>query len=225
LSKEYQVRDIALASEGQKKIDWVARPMKVLNVLCEKFLKDDVFRGKKISVCMHLEAKTGYLAIILKKLGADVWVARSNTLSTKDDVCAALAKNGIHVYSIHGANQEEFESFIHAIVEKKPHAVIDDGGDVSEYLHRYPEYGMNLKGICEETTTGVARSRKKYQENQLRYPTMAINDMSFSLQLASLHHILSSENLENKVYQVPVEIDEMVVREKLQVEGIEIERG
>ncbi|KAF5437935.1 adenosylhomocysteinase, partial [Candidatus Methanophagaceae archaeon] len=115
-------------------------------------------------------------AIILKKLGAEVWVTSSNTLSTKDDVCAALAKNSIHVYSIHGANQEKFESFIHAIVEKKPHAVVDDGGDVSEYLHRYPEYGMNLKGICEETTTGVARSRKKYQENQLRYPTIAIND-------------------------------------------------
>jgi len=176
LSDEYHVRDITLAAEGQKKIDWVARPMKVLNGLCEKFLKDDVFRGKKISICMHLEAKTGYLALILKKLGADVWGTSSNTLSTKDDVCSALAKNGIHVHSIHGANQEEFESFIHAIVEKKPHAVVDDGGDVSEYLHRYPEYGLNLRGICEETTTGVARSREKFREKLLRYPTIAIND-------------------------------------------------
>ena len=150
--------------------------MKVLNGLCDQFLKDGIFEGKKISVCMHLEAKTGYLALILKKLGADVWVTSSNTLSTKDDVCAALAKNGIHVHSVYDANQEEFESFIHAIVEKKPHAVIDDGGDVSEYLDRYPEYGMNLRGICEETTTGVVRSKKKYQDHQLRYPTIAIND-------------------------------------------------
>ena len=146
MSEEYKIRDITLAPEGQKKIDWVSRPMKVLNGLSDKFLKDGVFQGKKISICMHLEAKTGYLALILKKLGADVWVTSSNTLSTKDDVCAALAKNGIHVHAIYGANQEEFESFIHSIIEKKPHAVVDDGGDVSEYLHRYPEYGMNLKG-------------------------------------------------------------------------------
>ena len=400
MSEDYRVKDITLAPEGQKKIDWVSGPMKVLNGLSEKFLKDGAFRGKKISVCMHLEAKTGYLATILKKLGAEVWVTSSNTLSTKDDVCAALAKNGIHVHAIYGANKDELGSFIHSIVEKKPHAVVDDGGDVCEYLHQYPEYCMNLMGICEETTTGVARLKKKYQNNQLRYPAVAINDakskylfdnrygtgqstwasimhltnmtvagkmvvsigygwvgrgvatraaglgadiivverdpwkaleakmdgfqvmplekacplgdffitstgepniirkehflllkegaflanaghfdyeinvdalkhmtkavkevreevqefvlennkklyllarggiiniagglghpieimdMSFSLQLASLHYILSSDNLENKVYQVPDEIDEMIVREKLRVEGIEIE--
>jgi len=176
LSDDYTVKDITIAPEGQKKIDWVSRPMKVLNGLSEKFLKDGTFKGKKISICIHLEAKTGYLAIILKKLGADVWVTGSNTLSTKDDVCAALAKNGIHVHAIYGANQEEFESYIHSIVEKKPHAVVDDGGDVCEYLHQYPEYGLNLRGICEETTTGVARLKKKYQNNQLRYPAVAIND-------------------------------------------------
>ncbi|MCK4755013.1 MAG: adenosylhomocysteinase, partial [Calditrichia bacterium] len=135
MSEDYRVKDITLAPEGQKKIDWVSGPMKVLNGLSEKFLKDGAFRGKKISICMHLEAKTGYLATILKKLGAEVWVTSSNTLSTKDDVCAALAKNGIHVHAIYGANEDEFGSFIHSIVEKKPHAVVDDGGDVCEYLH------------------------------------------------------------------------------------------
>jgi adenosylhomocysteinase len=165
-----------MAPEGQKKIDWVSGPMKVLNGLSEKFLKDGAFKGKKISICIHLEAKTGYLALILQRLGAEVWVTGSNTLSTKDDVCAALAKNGIHVHALHGANQDEFESYIHSIVEKKPHAVVDDGGDVCEYLHQYPEYGLNLRGICEETTTGVARLKKKYQNNQLRYPAVAIND-------------------------------------------------
>ncbi len=98
---------------------------------------------------------------------------------------------------------------------------------------------MNLMGICEETTTGVARLKKKYQNNQLRYPAVAINDAKSKylfdnrygtgqstwasiMHLTSLHYILSSDNLENKVYQVPDEIDEMIVREKLRVEGIEI---
>jgi adenosylhomocysteinase len=389
-----------MAPEGQKKIDWVSGAMKVLNGLSEKFSNDNFFAGKKIALCIHLEAKTAYFAQILKNLGAEVWVTSSNTFSTKDDVCAALAKNGVHVHGLHGASQDDFKTYIHAIVEKKPHAVVDDGGDLCEYLHQYPEYGMNLKGICEETTSGVDRLKKKYADNQLRYPAVAINDakskylfdnrygtgqstwtaimhltnmtvtgktvvsigygwvgkgiamraaglggdvivvekdpwralearmdgfrvmplekacpegdffitstgasnvigkehfqsikngaflanaghfgyeidvealhhmaksvknvreeideieiaenkklyllarggiiniagglghpieimdMSFSLQLASLHHILSVENLENKVYQVPKEIDEMVVREKLRVEGVEIE--
>jgi adenosylhomocysteinase len=176
LGENYIVKDILMSSEGQKKIDWVSQAMKVLNGLKEKFSADGVFIGKKISLCIHLEAKTAYFTMILKELGADVWVTSSNTLSTKDDVCAALANNGVHVHGIHGASQDEFESYIHSIVEKKPHAVVDDGGDLCEYLHQYPEYGMNLKGICEETTTGVDRLKKKSKENQLRYPAVAIND-------------------------------------------------
>ena len=86
MSKTYHVRDITLAPDGKRKLIGSPNPMKVLNGLCDQFLKDGIFEGKKISVCMHLEAKTGYLALILKKLGADVWVTSSNPLSTKDDV-------------------------------------------------------------------------------------------------------------------------------------------
>lgn len=176
MEEKYLIKDILLSPEGQKKIDWVSRGMKVLNGLKDRFSQNSVFKGKKISLCIHLEAKTAYFAMILKELGAEVWVTSSNTLSTKDDVCAALAKNGVHVYGIYGADEDEYASYIHSIVEKKPHTVVDDGGDLCEYLHEYPEYGMNLKGICEETTSGVARLKKKFENNQLRYPAIAIND-------------------------------------------------
>lgn len=172
----YEVKDLSLAPAGQKKIDWVARSMKVLNGLCDKFSKDGVFRNKRIALCIHLEAKTAYLALVMKKLGAEVWITSSNTLSTKDDVCAALAKNGIHVFAKHGANEEEYMSFIKSIVTGKPHAIVDDGGDVCDYLHEHLEFGVNLKGICEETTTGVARLKEKFNEKKLKFPAVAIND-------------------------------------------------
>ncbi|MGD9900016.1 MAG: adenosylhomocysteinase [Calditrichaceae bacterium] len=176
MKQGYEVADIKLAPEGQKKIDWVARSMKVLNRLHDKFAGDGVFKGKKVALCIHLEAKTAYLALVIKKLGADVWITSSNTLSTKDDVCAALAQNGVHVYARHGADEKTYQTFIHSIVSGKPNAVVDDGGDVCEFLHEHPEYGSELKGICEETTTGVNRLKQKFLDNALEYPALAIND-------------------------------------------------
>ena len=172
----YLVENIDLAPAGQQKIDWVARWMNVLNGLRERFSGDSVFDGKRVAICIHLEAKTAYLATVIRQLGAEVWITSSNPDSAKDDVCAALAKNGIHVYARHGASEEEYESFVRAIVAGKPHAVVDDGGDVCEYLHRHPEYAADLKGICEETTTGVVRLKEKAQRGQLRFPAIAIND-------------------------------------------------
>lgn len=172
----YIVKDINLAPLGQKKIDWVARSMSVLNSLYERFRANSVFAGRRIGLCIHLEAKTAYLALIIQKLGAEVWVTSSNTLSTKDEVCAALAKNGIHVFAVHGADDAAYRSYIKAICECGLHAVVDDGGDVCEYLHEHPELGKNLKGICEETTTGVNRLYQRFQANKLIYPALAIND-------------------------------------------------
>ncbi|MGD9489618.1 MAG: adenosylhomocysteinase [Calditrichaceae bacterium] len=176
MQQEYEVADIKLAPQGQKKIDWVARSMKVLNRLHDKFAGDDVFKGKKVALCIHLEAKTAYLAQVIKKLGADVWITSSNTLSTKDDVCAALAQSGVHVYAKHGADEKTYQTFIHSIVSGRPNAVVDDGGDVCEFLHARPEFGADLKGICEETTTGVNRLKQKFLDNALEYPALAIND-------------------------------------------------
>jgi len=176
LTQNYLIKDINLAPDGQIKIDWVAKWMKVLNRLQKKFLTDNPFKNKQVALCIHLEAKTAYLALIIQQLGAEVWITSSNSLSTKDEVAAALAKNGIHVFAVHGASQLEYRSYLKSIVENKPHVVVDDGGDVAELLHRHPEYAENLKGICEETTTGVARLKLMAEDGRLRHPAIAIND-------------------------------------------------
>ncbi len=176
MNETYSVKNIKLASQGKQKIDWVAKWMPVLNRLYQKYSKTDVFKNKRIALCIHLEAKTAYLALTIKKLGADVWITSSNPLSTKDDVAAALANNGIRVFAQHGANEKVYQSFLKSIVEHKPHVIVDDGGDVCELIHNNHEYGKNLKGICEETTTGVLRLKELAKNKQLLYPAIAIND-------------------------------------------------
>ncbi|RKY48200.1 MAG: adenosylhomocysteinase, partial [Candidatus Neomarinimicrobiota bacterium] len=173
---KYSIRDISLAESGQQNIDWVSKWMKVVNRLAEKFDQEGTFRGKRIALCIHLEAKTAYLARKIRRLGADVWITSSNPLSTKDDVCAALAKDNIHVFAKHGASEKEYWSYIDAITSAKPHAVVDDGGDICNYLHEHPDYAVNLAGICEETTTGVNRARRMAAKGILKYPSLGIND-------------------------------------------------
>ena len=176
MKNNYQIKDITLASQGQQKIDWVAKWMSVLNCLYQKYSKTNVFKNKRIALCIHLEAKTAYLALTIEKLGAEVWITSSNPLSTKDDVAAALAKKGVHVFAKHGANRDEYQSFLYSSVKNKPHVIVDDGGDVCELLHEHPELGKDLQGICEETTTGVLRLKDLAKKNKLLYPAIAIND-------------------------------------------------
>jgi len=172
----YDIRDISIADEGQVKIDWVSKWMKVVNTLYEKYKDDGVFEGKRIAICIHLEAKTAYLALTLQRLGAEVWITSSNPLSTKDDVCATLAKHGVNVFAKHGASNEEYTNYIGRIVNAKPHTVVDDGGDICEYFHKNPKYATNLKGICEETTSGVNRLKELEKNGKLKYPSIGIND-------------------------------------------------
>ncbi|MDD3715773.1 MAG: adenosylhomocysteinase [Candidatus Marinimicrobia bacterium] len=176
MNHDYTIKDLSLHHEGQQKIAWAAKWMKVLNLLADKYREEGVFKGKRITMCIHLEAKTAYLATVIKNLGADVWITSSNSMSTKDDVCAALVKNGIHVHAIHAADKESYRKYLHAVLACKPHVVIDDGGDLCELLHTHPEYAVNLQGICEETTTGVHRLKEKVKNGTLKYPALAIND-------------------------------------------------
>lgn len=174
--KDYTVKDISLSKIGEQKIAWVAKWMKVLNRLADKYEKEGVFKGKRITMCIHLEAKTAYLATIIQRLGAEVAITSSNSMSTKDDVCAALAKKGIHVYAEHAADRKTYYGYLESVVKFKPHVVVDDGGDICELLHQKPEYAENLMGICEETTSGVQRLKEKAQKGILKYPALAIND-------------------------------------------------
>ena len=173
---DFTVKDINLYQTGQQKIDWVAKWMKVLNRFADQYEKEGVFKGKRVTMCIHLEAKTAYLASVIKRLGAEVWITSSNSMSTKDDVCAALAKNGIHVHAVHAADRDTYHTYLQSVVACKPHVVVDDGGDICELLHQKPEYAENLMGICEETTSGVQRLKEKANNGTLKYPALAIND-------------------------------------------------
>jgi len=172
----YEISDIALSNIGQKKIDWVSRWMKVVNSLYDEYSQGSVFKNKRIAICIHLEAKTAYLALILQKLEAEVWITSSNPLSAKDDVCAALAKNGVNVFAKYGATDREYKKYIKTIIDAKPHTVVDDGGDICEYFHNNPQFATNLKGICEETTSGVNRLKELEKQGKLKYPAIGIND-------------------------------------------------
>src|SRR5688572_4328617 len=127
--------NLALAAEGQRKIDWVGRNMPILRQLEQRFAAERPFAGCRVAVCIHLEAKTAYLALVLRAGGAAVAVTGSNPESTKDDVVAALAAQGLHVYARHGASAEEMRNHMGVALTIEPHVVIDDGGDLVELLH------------------------------------------------------------------------------------------
>ena len=173
----YSIRDISLAPLGLQRIDWVRSYMPVLNELSERFRREKPFRGLRISVCVHLEAKTAYLGLLLREGGAEVAVTGSNPLSTKDDICAALAHEGMNVYAWFNATPEEYHEHIRKTLEFKPHIMIDDGGEFVTMIHEeHPEYGECLIGGCEETTTGILKLKARVRNGSLRFPMLAVND-------------------------------------------------
>ena len=173
----YDVRDISLAPSGHRKIEWVKNNMPLLSALEEDFKRDRPFEGLKISLSVHLEAKTAYLCLVLAAGGAQMSVTGSNSLSTQDDVAAALADRGLQVFAYHGATDEEYMKHIEMCLEHKPNIIIDDGGDLVEMLHnKRPDLMEEVYGGCEETTTGVIRLKAMEREGVLRFPMVAVND-------------------------------------------------
>ena len=151
--------------------------MPLLNGLEEEFKKTKPFEGVKISLSVHLEAKTAYLCLVLAAGGAQMSVTGSNTLSTQDDVAAALADAGLKVFAYHGATDEEYSRHIEMCLEHKPNIIIDDGGDLVGMIHNErPDLGEEVWGGCEETTTGVIRLQAMEREGILKFPMVAVND-------------------------------------------------
>lgn len=171
------IRDISLAPLGKKRIEWVKDFMPVLSELRERFIKEQPFKGMRISVCVHLEAKTAYLGLVLRDGGAEVSITGSNPLSTKDDICAALAEEGMDVHAFFGATDEEYYEHIRRVLEFKPHIIIDDGGEfVTMLTEKHPEYTEFLIGGCEETTTGIHKLKARANDGTLPFPMLAVND-------------------------------------------------
>jgi len=171
------IRDINLYPAGQAKINWVRKNMPLLNALEQEFLKDLPLKGLRITISIHLEAKTAYMAQVLRTGGAEVAVTGCNPLSTQDDIAAALVHEGMEVYAVHGASMEEYEAHLCAALSHKPHQIIDDGGDLIALLHgKMADAREFLRGGAEETTTGVIRLRSRAKEGKLLVPMLAVND-------------------------------------------------
>jgi adenosylhomocysteinase len=172
-----RIADPSLAPAGEQLIAWVAGHSPVLNQLARGRLADGALRGRRVVVVVHLEAKTAYLATLLAEAGAAVVVAGSNPGTTQDAVCAALVARGIEVHGTHGASPDEFEADLMAAAETAPEIVIDDGAELtSRVLHRRGDLADGLRGVTEETTTGVARLRALEEEGRLTFPAIAAND-------------------------------------------------
>lgn len=174
---EYEVRDLSLAPSGHEKIAWVRSHMPLLYGLEEEFKKTRPFEGVRISLSVHLEAKTAYLCLVLQAGGAQMYVTGSNVLSTQDDVAAALVDDGLSVFAYHGATEEEYNHHIERTLSQKPNIIIDDGGDLVGMLHtKRPDLAEDVWGGCEETTTGVIRLKAMDEEGVLKFPMVAVND-------------------------------------------------
>jgi adenosylhomocysteinase len=171
------IRDKSLAAAGLAKINWVKDFMPVLNRLEKKLAAEQPLKGLKVAVCVHLEAKTAYLGLVLRAAGAEIAVTGSNPLSTKDDVCAALDSLGVAVFAWNGATDKEYHEHQLKALEFCPHVIIDDGGDLVTLLHdEVPQYTKNILGGCEETTTGIHRLRARSNAGKLNFPMFAVND-------------------------------------------------
>ena len=171
------ITDVCLAPEGEKKIQWVTRNMPLLSAIAEDFKKTQPFKGLKITLSVHLEAKTAYLCRVLAMGGAEMYVTGSNPLSTQDDVAAALVESGLDVNAHHGCSPEQYEQDLRAALSVGPNIVIDDGGDLVHLLHtEMTELLPGVIGGCEETTTGIHRLKAMSRAGALRFPMVMVND-------------------------------------------------
>ena len=172
-----QIKDITLAKSGKDKIEWVRSYMPILNSIRAEFERTKPFLGKRITMSIHLEAKTAYLATVLRAGGAEVFVTGCNPLSTQDDVAAALAAEGFEVFARRGVTDAEYAEHLKAALSCSPDLIIDDGGDLISLLHgECRDYGKNLIGGCEETTTGIHRLLARERAGELDYPMVDVND-------------------------------------------------
>lgn len=175
---EYDIADVSLADAGRKRIDWNESDMPVLLGIRERFRRERPLKGMRLSVCLHITAKTAALVRTLAAGGADVVLVASNPLSTQDDVAASLVVNDeIPVFGIRGESLETFRSHINVALDMKPHVLCDDGADLtSNLLQRGINTAQLPIGATEETTAGVKRFKAMEAQGVLPFPVIAVNE-------------------------------------------------
>jgi adenosylhomocysteinase len=176
--QKHDVRDLGLADEGVRRIEWADRQMPVLAAIRERFERDRPLEGRRVSACLHVTTETANLMRTLAAGGADVVLCASNPLSTQDDVAAALvARYGIPVFAIRGEDHDTYYAHIEAAVEHRPQLTMDDGADVIGVLHaKHRDRLGEIIAATEETTTGVIRLRSMEADGVLGFPVIAVNE-------------------------------------------------
>jgi adenosylhomocysteinase len=173
----YRVNDLSLAPAGEKKIEWAKKNMPLMRGIEEEFRRTRPFEGLKISLSVHIEAKTACLCRLLTAGGAELYATGCNPLSTQDDVAAALAAGGISIFARHGVNEQDYLTDLETVLSPGPNIVIDDGGDLAGILHQKMQHLIpDVLGGCEETTTGITRLRSMERDGVLKYPVITVNE-------------------------------------------------
>ncbi len=175
---KHDVKDLKLAPEGKRRIEWANSDMPVLQQIKKRFEKEKTLDGLRISACLHVTAETANLVRTLKAGGAQVVLCASNPLSTQDDVAASLVSDyGIPVLAINGEDNKTYYAHLEAALEQKPNVTIDDGADLVSIIHSdHPDLIKEVKGSMEETTTGLVRLRAMEKAGVLKFPVIAVND-------------------------------------------------
>jgi adenosylhomocysteinase len=172
------VKDLALADAGKRKIEWANQQMPVLQLIRKRFIKEQPLKGIRISACLHVTSETANLMIALRDGGADIVLCASNPLSTQDEVAASLVRDyNIPTFSIKGEDNSTYYAHISAALDHKPQMTMDDGADlVTALLTKRTDLIDGVIGGTEETTTGVIRLRAMAKDGTLKYPVIAVND-------------------------------------------------
>ena len=176
-TENYAVKDLKLAEQGFRNIEWAESQMGALLKVKERFEKEKPLKGIRIGLALHVTKETAVLVRTLIAGGAEVAITGCNPLSTQDDVAAALAKEGVKVFSYKGESKEDYYRYLEKVVQFKPQITIDDGCDLVNLIHtKHPEMIKDIIGGAEETTTGIIRLRAMEKDGELKYPVIAVNE-------------------------------------------------
>src|SRR5438132_13355070 len=175
---EHDIKDISLAPQGKKRIDWSEREMPVLRLIRERFASEQPLKGTRLIACAHITTETANLARALQAGGADSLLIASNPLSTQDDVAASLVSDcGIPVFAMKGETTDIYRRHVQTALEFEPDVIIDDGSDVvATMIKEKPELKQKITGTTEETTTGIVRLKAMQTAGVLTFPSMAVNN-------------------------------------------------
>ncbi len=178
MTVKHDVKDLSLAAEGKKRIEWADKDMPVLAMVRERFAREKPLAGYRMAACLHVTTETANLARTLQAGGAKLALCASNPLSTQDDNAASLVKDfGISVYAIKGEDRETYYRHMNIALDIKPNITMDDGADLVSLLHSSrKELADGVVASMEETTTGVIRLRAMEKDGILKFPVVAVND-------------------------------------------------